>query len=130
MTTNQEGPAGDLVIVLRISRSCLVRICGALAIVVGVVALPAMVRAMPSITYPLSLPHTFSNGAIADATEVNDNFAALRDAINDLDSRVSALTNRVPSDDRSRSSDCRAAWASPNCTPPRGSIPRSLRSGS
>ena len=39
----------------------------------------------------LSAPHVFVNGTIADASEVNENFSAVETAVNDNDTRITAL---------------------------------------
>jgi hypothetical protein len=39
----------------------------------------------------LTVPHTFSNGQVADATEVNGNFKALADESNENDLRIGSL---------------------------------------
>ncbi len=46
---------------------------------------------------PVSLPHVFQNGNVADADQVNDNFNAVATAIDDNDSRVAALEATVAS---------------------------------
>ena len=56
------------------------------ALVAALVLVPAFVFASQA-----SLPHTFTNGAIADANEVNANFNALAAAINDNDMRIRSL---------------------------------------
>ena len=45
----------------------------------------------------ITLPHIFSNGTVADATQVNANFSVLKNAANGLDSRLAALESKVPS---------------------------------
>ena len=43
----------------------------------------------------VAIPHTFSNGTVADADSVNANFQALIVESNDQDSRISALEATV-----------------------------------
>jgi hypothetical protein len=43
----------------------------------------------------VSTPHAFRNGDIADAQQMNENFDAVRDAVNDNDSRIDDLLGRV-----------------------------------
>jgi hypothetical protein len=50
----------------------------------------AAIAAAPLALGAVTLPHTFTNGTPADADEVNANFAALRDAIEAQESRLSA----------------------------------------
>jgi hypothetical protein len=38
-------------------------------------------------------PHTFVNGTVADADQVNQNFSAIADVLDDLESRLSQLEN-------------------------------------
>lgn len=45
--------------------------------------------------FAVNLPHTFSNGTIADADEVNDNFQTLTESINDLEGSILVRTNCV-----------------------------------
>jgi len=87
---------GDLVLVVRVSRRAAIAGAAIFALAL-VLATPVIVRALPPVSYPVTLPHSFSNGAIADATEVNDNFVAIRDAINDLDLRLSAVQSTFTS---------------------------------
>jgi len=47
----------------------------------------------------LSVPHSFVNGTIADAGEMNANFAAVEAAVNDNHSRISALESAPPPGD-------------------------------
>jgi len=61
------------------------------AILLGAIGAPFL-----ALAGNVTLPHTFVNGQVADANDVNANFSALADAVNDLDSRVSALSSRVP----------------------------------
>ena len=44
-----------------------------------------------SIAGNVTIPNTFSNGAVADATQVNSNFSALETAVDDNDSRLTVL---------------------------------------
>lgn len=53
--------------------------------VLGLVALPL------SAAVAVTLPHTFTNGTVADATEVNANFATLETAASDADTRIAAI---------------------------------------
>ncbi len=43
------------------------------------------------------IPHTFINGQVADAADVNGNFTALAGAVNDNDGRLAALETIVAS---------------------------------
>jgi len=63
-----------------------VRVLAVLAILVGVVGAPLLARGGS-----VSLPHTFVNGQIADADDVNANFTALASAVNDNDARIGNL---------------------------------------
>lgn len=45
------------------------------------VALLALLLTAPAVALALTLPHTFANGTVADADEVNENFAAVGNAI-------------------------------------------------
>lgn len=53
--------------------------------VLGLVALPL------SAAVAVTLPHAFTNGTVADATEVNANFATLETAASDADTRIAAI---------------------------------------
>lgn len=56
----------------------------------------------------ISLPHRFSSGSPARASEVNANFDAVRDGVNGLDGRVSGLDGRVNAvDSRANALDSR-----------------------
>lgn len=56
-----------------------------IAVVAAALSIPAI------LTAAVVLPHTFSNGAVADANAINQNFAVLRDGTNFVDARVEAL---------------------------------------
>jgi hypothetical protein len=67
----------------------------------------------------LSVPHIFSNGTVADADEVNANFAAVKGSVDDNDARISAneaaiaaLQAVVPTGDGSTPSDAGASFQS------------------
>ncbi len=49
----------------------------------------------PLIAATVAIPHQFSNGAMADANEVNANFTVLADGVNDNDSRIQALEDTI-----------------------------------
>ncbi|MEE2662543.1 MAG: DUF1566 domain-containing protein [Myxococcota bacterium] len=44
----------------------------------------------------VTLPNAFSNGTVADANEVNANFAAVKSAVDDNDSRITVLEGGAP----------------------------------
>lgn len=65
----------------------------------GAVLLAAwLAAALPGVAgaSPVSIPNTFSNGETADADEVNANFSALKDAVDDNDARISTLQTVTP----------------------------------
>ena len=53
--------------------------------------------AIPAAAYAavIGMPHTFSNGTIADANEVNANFGSLVTESNAQDTRLAALESQV-----------------------------------
>ena len=44
-----------------------------------------------SVASTLSIPNTFSSGAATNAAEMNANFSAVKAAVNDNDTRITAL---------------------------------------
>ncbi len=54
-----------------------------------------LVISIPVYAATISAPYTFSNGAVADANEVNANFGVLIGESNDQDFRIGALENEV-----------------------------------
>ena len=50
--------------------------------------------------FAVNLPHTFTNGTVADADEVNANFEALANNSNSNTYKVSIPTSTIPSDER------------------------------
>ncbi|WP_089945001.1 tail fiber domain-containing protein [Candidatus Entotheonella palauensis] len=57
----------------------------------GIILCVAMVVPAPLFAGRVTIPHTFSNGTVADADEVNANFTAIKDAIDDNDSRIDTI---------------------------------------
>ncbi len=55
----------------------------------------AFVLPIPLWAAPVTIPHTFQNGTVADADQVNDNFNAVAASVNDNDSRLAALEATV-----------------------------------
>lgn len=56
----------------------------------------AVLLCLPATTIAVTLPHSFTNGTIADADEVNANFAALEAAVDPLDEGVLQIGNSPP----------------------------------
>ncbi len=69
----------------RRAASAYLRICLLLPLVLG-----------PSAAFAdtLAVPHTFTNGEVADANEVNANFDAVKTEVDDNDSRIDALLDQ------------------------------------
>lgn len=58
---------------------------------------PVVVATLPFALFgsPLTTPHTFSNGTVADADDVNANFVAVAASVNDNDGRLDDLETAV-----------------------------------
>ncbi len=52
-----------------------------------------------AVTFPVGVPHTFTNGAIADADQVNANFGVLEAAVDDLGTRLGGAISLVAGED-------------------------------
>jgi hypothetical protein len=89
MNIRQDGRRIVIVLDLRILRRF--AIATALSLVLGV---PAWLLAGT-----LNVPHEFVNGEIADAEEMNANFAAVKESVDDNDTRIEALEKTVASID-------------------------------
>lgn len=62
---------------------------------VGLAVLGSLVIAERTWSGSLTIPFSFTNGTVADATQVNSNFNAAKAAIDDNDSRVTAIESSV-----------------------------------
>ena len=56
-----------------------------------VVAIAALIFASASVASTLSIPNTFSSGGATSAAEMNSNFSAVKAAVDDNDTRITAL---------------------------------------
>ncbi len=79
-----------------------------------------VVAALPvaALASPVDIPYSFANGGTILASEFNENFDAIADAVNDNDARIAALenavtTNGVPSGTIAffATGSCPAGWA-------------------
>ena len=57
----------------------------------ALVAMATLIYASASVASTLSIPNTFSSGAATNAAEMNSNFSAVKAAVNDNDTRITAL---------------------------------------
>ena len=55
------------------------------------VAIATLICASASVASSLSIPNTFSSGAATNAAEMNSNFSAVKAAVDDNDTRITAL---------------------------------------
>jgi hypothetical protein len=55
------------------------------------VAIATLIFASASVASTLSIPNTFSSGAATSAAEMNSNFSAVKAAVDDNDTRITAL---------------------------------------
>ena len=55
------------------------------------VAIATLIYASASVASTLSIPNTFSSGAATSAAEMNSNFSAVKAAVDDNDTRITAL---------------------------------------
>ena len=55
------------------------------------VAIAALIFASASVASTLSIPNTFSSGGATNAAEMNSNFSAVKAAVDDNDTRITAL---------------------------------------
>jgi len=55
------------------------------------VAIAALIFASASVASTLSIPNSFSSGAATSAAEMNSNFSAVKAAVDDNDTRITAL---------------------------------------
>ena len=55
------------------------------------VAIATLIYASASVASTLSIPNTFSSGAATNAAEMNSNFSAVKAAVDDNDTRITAL---------------------------------------
>ncbi len=55
----------------------------------------AVAASMATIAGQVTIPNTFSSGTTISSSEMNDNFDAVETAVNDNDSRITALDSRV-----------------------------------
>ena len=57
----------------------------------ALVAMATLIYASASVASTLSIPNTFSSGAATNAAEMNSNFSAVKAAVDDNDTRITAL---------------------------------------
>ena len=60
-------------------------------LVKALVAMATLIYASASVASTLSIPNTFSSGAATNAAEMNSNFSAVKAAVDDNDTRITAL---------------------------------------
>lgn len=65
----------------------------------------------------ITLPHLFSNGAMADASQVNANFTTLAGGVNANDARITAIEQRLPP-----GTGVAAVGATPPASPTEGTV--------
>jgi hypothetical protein len=77
---------GTLIGIFAMSRRCAFPAAGMTVALVAVATVP-----LAAVAAQIVLPYSFSNGTVADAIQVNDNFATLEVESNDQDARISDL---------------------------------------